>query len=84
MGLMDRVKEQAALAAQRATQATQEAAQQGKAKLDQAQAKRRQLISLHRQYKLSQLGHRKFAEISLSAMSRRTSPRRSRTFAPAW
>src|SRR6266581_4534955 len=38
MGLMDRVKEQAA---QRATQATQEAAQQGKAKLDQAQAKRR-------------------------------------------
>ncbi len=41
MGLMDRVKEQAALAAQRATQATQEAAQQGKAKLDQAQAKRR-------------------------------------------
>src|SRR6266568_1923784 len=41
MGLMDRVKEQAAQVAQRATQATQEAAQQGKAKLDQAQAKRR-------------------------------------------
>ena len=38
---MDRVKEQAVLAAQWATQATQEAAQQGKAKLDQAQAKRR-------------------------------------------
>src|SRR5437899_11030628 len=41
MGLMDRVKVQAAQVAQRATQATQEAAQQGKAKLDQAQAKRR-------------------------------------------
>src|SRR5690349_1069197 len=41
MGLMDRVKEQAAMAAQRATQMTQEAAQQGKAKMDQAQAKRR-------------------------------------------
>src|SRR5580700_5888568 len=41
MGLMDRVKEQAAQVAQRTAQATQEAAQQGKAKLDQAQAKRR-------------------------------------------
>jgi hypothetical protein len=41
MGLMDRVKEQAAMAAQRATQMTQEAAQQGRAKMDQAQAKRR-------------------------------------------
>ena len=41
MGLMDRVKEQAAIAAQRATQMTQEAAQQGRAKMDQAQAKRR-------------------------------------------
>jgi len=38
---MDRVKEQAAMAAQRATQLTQEAAQQGRAKMDQAQAKRR-------------------------------------------
>ena len=37
MGLMDRVKEQAAQVAQRTAQATQ----QGKAKLDQAQAKRR-------------------------------------------
>src|SRR5438067_12881308 len=41
MGLMDRMKEQAAMAAQRATQLTQEAAQQGKAKMDQAQARRR-------------------------------------------
>ncbi len=41
MGLMDRMKEQAAMAAQRATQMTQEAAQQGKARMDQAQAKRR-------------------------------------------
>ena len=41
MGLMDRVREQAAMAAQRASQMTQEAAQQGKAKMDQAQAKRR-------------------------------------------
>ena len=41
MGLMDRVREQAAQVAQRTAQATQEAAQQGKAKLDQAQAKRR-------------------------------------------
>jgi hypothetical protein len=41
MGLLDRVREQAAQVAQRAGQATQEAAQQGKAKLDQAQAKRR-------------------------------------------
>src|SRR5256714_7514756 len=41
MGLMDRMKEQAAMAAQRASQLTQEAAQQGKAKMDQAQAKRR-------------------------------------------
>jgi len=41
MGLMDRVKEQAAMAAQRASQMTQEAAQQGKARMDQAQAKRR-------------------------------------------
>src|SRR5258708_39545407 len=41
MGLMDRVKEQAAQVAQKTAQATQEAAQQGKAKLDQAQAKRR-------------------------------------------
>jgi len=38
---MDRMKEQAAMAAQRATQMTQEAAQQGKARMDQAQAKRR-------------------------------------------
>lgn len=37
MGLMDRVKEQAAILAQK----TQEAAQEGKIKLDQAQAKRR-------------------------------------------
>jgi hypothetical protein len=37
MGLMDRVKEQAAQLAQK----TQEAAQEGKVKLDQAQAKRR-------------------------------------------
>jgi hypothetical protein len=41
MGLLDRVKEQAAQVAHQAAQATQEAAQQGKAKLDQAQAKRR-------------------------------------------
>src|SRR5215510_14788769 len=41
MGLMDRVREQAAQVAQRTTQVTQEAALQGKAKLDQAQAKRR-------------------------------------------
>ncbi|MBO0817573.1 MAG: hypothetical protein J2P30_20785 [Actinobacteria bacterium] len=41
MGLMDRVREQAAQVAQRTAQVTQEAAQQGKAKLDQAQAKRR-------------------------------------------
>jgi hypothetical protein len=41
MGLMDRVKEQAAQVAQRTAQVTQEAAQQGKARLDQAQAKRR-------------------------------------------
>ena len=41
MGLMDRVREQAAVFAQRTAQVTQEAAQQGKAKLDQAQAKRR-------------------------------------------
>src|SRR6266849_7545123 len=41
MGLMDRVKEQAAQLAERTAQVTQEAAQQGKAKLDQAQAKRR-------------------------------------------
>jgi hypothetical protein len=37
MGLMDRVKEQAAVLAQKA----QEAANEGKVKLDQAQAKRR-------------------------------------------
>lgn len=37
MGLMDRVKEQAAVLAQK----TQEAAQEGRVKLDQAQAKRR-------------------------------------------
>src|SRR5437763_16979382 len=37
MGLMDRVKEQAAVLAHK----TQEAAQEGKLKLDQAQAKRR-------------------------------------------
>jgi hypothetical protein len=37
MGLMDRVKEQAAVLAQK----TQEAAHEGKVKLDQAQAKRR-------------------------------------------
>ncbi len=37
MGLMDRVKEQAAQLAQK----TQEAAHEGKVKLDQAQAKRR-------------------------------------------
>jgi hypothetical protein len=41
MGLMDRVREQAAQVAQRTAQATQEAANQGRAKLDQAQAKRR-------------------------------------------
>src|SRR5262249_41835821 len=41
MGLMDRVREQAAQVAQRTAQVTQEAALQGKAKLDQAQAKRR-------------------------------------------
>jgi hypothetical protein len=41
MGLLDRVKEQAQQVAQKTAQATQEAAQQGKAKLDQAQAKRR-------------------------------------------
>ena len=41
MGLMDRMREQAAQVAQRTAQVTQEAAQQGKAKLDQAQAKRR-------------------------------------------
>src|SRR5215469_6199198 len=41
MGLMDRVREQAAQVAQRTAQATQEAAHQGRAKLDQAQAKRR-------------------------------------------
>jgi hypothetical protein len=41
MGLMDRVREQAAMVAQRTAQATQEAAQQGKARMDQAQAKRR-------------------------------------------
>jgi hypothetical protein len=41
MGMLDRVREQAAQVAQRAGQVTQEAAQQGKAKLDQAQAKRR-------------------------------------------
>jgi hypothetical protein len=41
MGLMDRVREQAAQVAQKTAQATQEAALQGKAKLDQAQAKRR-------------------------------------------
>jgi hypothetical protein len=41
MGLIDRVREQAAQVAQKAGQATQDAAQQGKARLDQAQAKRR-------------------------------------------
>jgi hypothetical protein len=41
MGLMNRVREQAAQVAQRTAQVTQEAALQGKAKLDQAQAKRR-------------------------------------------
>jgi len=41
MGMMDRLKEQAAQVAHQAAQATQDAAQQGKAKLDQAQAKRR-------------------------------------------
>jgi hypothetical protein len=41
MGLLDRVKEQAAQVAHKTAQATQEAAQQGRAKLDQAQAKRR-------------------------------------------
>jgi hypothetical protein len=41
MGLMDRVREQAAQVAQRTAQVTQEAAHQGKTKLDQAQAKRR-------------------------------------------
>ena len=47
MGLMDRVREQAAQVAQRTAQATQEAAQQGKAKLDQAQAKRRAEVAEH-------------------------------------
>ena len=41
MGLMDRFREQASQVAQRTAQVTQEAAQQGKAKFDQAQAKRR-------------------------------------------
>ena len=41
MGLMDRVREQASQVAQRTAQVTQEAAHQGRAKLDQAQAKRR-------------------------------------------
>ena len=41
MGLIDRFREQAAQVAQRTAQATQEAAQQGKARYDQAQAKRR-------------------------------------------
>ena len=41
MGLMDRMREQAAQVAQRTAEVTQEAAQQGKAMLDQAQAKRR-------------------------------------------
>jgi hypothetical protein len=41
MGLMDRVKEQAAPLAQKLSEAVQEAAQEGKARLDQAQAKRR-------------------------------------------
>ena len=41
MGLIDRFREQAAQVAQRTAQVTQEAAQQGKAKFDQAQAKRR-------------------------------------------
>ena len=41
MGLIDRFREQAAQVAQRTAQATQDAAQQGKAKFDQAQAKRR-------------------------------------------
>ena len=38
MGLMDRMREQAAQVAQRTAEVTQEAAQQGKAMLDQAQA----------------------------------------------
>lgn len=41
MGLIDRFRDQAAQVAQRTAQVTQEAAQQGKAKFDQAQAKRR-------------------------------------------
>jgi hypothetical protein len=41
MGLVDKWREQAAQVAQRTAQMTQDAAQQGKAKLDQAQAKRR-------------------------------------------
>lgn len=41
MGLMDRFRDSAAPVAQRLAHATQDAAQQGKAKLDQAQAKRR-------------------------------------------
>lgn len=41
MGLMDRFRDSAAPVAQRLAQATQDAAHQGKAKLDQAQAKRR-------------------------------------------
>jgi hypothetical protein len=41
MGLMDRVKQQAAIAAQKASEAAQQAAQQGKDRLDQAQANRR-------------------------------------------
>jgi hypothetical protein len=41
MGLMDRVKQQAAIAAQKAQEAAQQAAQQGKDRLDQAQANRR-------------------------------------------
>ena len=40
MGLMDRVKEQATQNAQKGQEAAQAAAREGKAKLDQAQAKR--------------------------------------------
>ena len=40
MGLVDKWREQAAQVAQRTAQVTQDAAQQGRARLDQAQAKR--------------------------------------------
>jgi hypothetical protein len=41
MGLMDRVRVQAAQLAQKTAQATQDAAREGKVRMDQAQARRR-------------------------------------------